>query len=110
MPASRATLGGRARRLVAHWVVLAVAVLGVITGLAWAYWTAPTSAGDHGEALAATVSQGATPTVGALTGRRVSVDWGATTLSNGQPVTGYVITRGAVLSKRNWDRQEEWSG
>src|SRR5204862_522185 len=43
---------------------------------------------------AATVNQGATPSVSATAiGREVSVTWGAATLSNGAPVGGYVVER-----------------
>src|SRR5947207_10354906 len=78
-------------RLSAGAVVVAVAA---ITAIAWASWTTPAAAGSKGGAAAATVNQGATPSVSVTAiGREVSVSWGAATLSNGAPVGGYVVER-----------------
>ena len=79
------------RRLSAGAAAVAVAAL---AALAWASWTTPASAGSKGGATAATVTQGATPSVNVTAiGREVSVSWGAATLSNGAPVGGYVVNR-----------------
>jgi hypothetical protein len=43
-------------------------------------------------ALAATVNAGGTPTASA-SGRTVALSWSPSTLSNGTPVTGYVVAR-----------------
>jgi hypothetical protein len=73
--------------------VAAVAVAAVAT-IAWASWTTPGSAGSNGGAAAASVNQGATPSVSATAiGREVSVSWGTVTLSNGAPVGGYLVER-----------------
>ena len=79
------------RRLSAGAAAVAVAALAAI---AWASWTTPASAGSKGGATAATVNQGATPSVNVTAiGREVSVSWGAATLSNGAPVGGYLVNR-----------------
>ena len=49
-------------------------------------------AGGNGAAAASSVNQGATPTVNAV-GPAVTVSWAATTLANGQAVTGYLVKR-----------------
>jgi hypothetical protein len=79
-----------------HLLVLLGALAVVGAGVAaWAYWTASATAGSHGAAAAATVNQGATPTASASAsiGREVEVGWGATTLSNGAAVDGYLVRR-----------------
>jgi Chitobiase/beta-hexosaminidase C-terminal domain len=79
------------RRLSAGAAAVMVAALAAI---AWASWTTPASAGSKGGAAAATVNQGATPSVSVTAiGREVSVSWGAATLSNGAPVGGYLVSR-----------------
>jgi hypothetical protein len=78
-------------RLSAGAAAVAVAA---ITAIAWASWTTPASAGSKGGAAAATVNQGATPSVSVTAiGREVAVGWGAATLSNGAPVGGYLVER-----------------
>src|SRR5262245_13844819 len=76
---------------------LALAILAataVTSAVAWAYWTTNAAAGSTGGAAAATVNRGATPTASVTAiGREVSVSWGASTLSNGTPVAGYLVKR-----------------
>jgi hypothetical protein len=80
------------RRLVAVLAVLALA--GVLSGSLLAYFSGNAAAGGNGRGTAASVNQGATPSASATAiGREVSLTWGATTLSNGQAVDGYVISR-----------------
>ena len=79
------------RRLSASAAAVAVAA---VAAIAWASWTTPASASSKGGAAAATVNQGATPSVSVTAiGREVSLSWGAATLSNGAPVGGYVVER-----------------
>lgn len=59
---------------------------------AWAYWSAVSAPGGAGASSALTVDQGATPTA-VRAGQSVTVSWAATTLSDGQAVTGYRIAR-----------------
>ncbi len=72
-----------------------VAVLALATAAsALAYWTTTSSPGSTGAAAAASVNQGATPSAGlSSVGREVSVNWGASTLSNGSAVAGYLVKR-----------------
>ncbi len=69
-----------------------VLVLSLLGGVAWAFWTTGAAPGSSGASAAATVNQGSTPSVG-VSGREVTVDWAATTLSNGDLVSGYQIQR-----------------
>jgi alpha-L-arabinofuranosidase B-like protein/concanavalin A-like lectin/glucanase superfamily protein len=78
----------RARKLL---LALAFAVV-VPVGVAWAYWSVTSTPGGNGASAAASVNQGSTPTSSA-TGNAVTVTWSATTLSTGQAVDGYTITR-----------------
>ena len=74
--------------------IVTAVVLAVITASAFAYWTATSTAGSTGAAASATVNQGATPSAGPSSiGREVSVSWGASTLSNGAAVQGYLVKR-----------------
>ncbi|MDX6372104.1 MAG: hypothetical protein QOD98_1092, partial [Nocardioidaceae bacterium] len=76
-----------------HFATLAVAVaLTVVAATAWAYVSAGSLPGGNGAAAASGVNQGATPTASA-TGASVTVSWAATTLANGQAVSGYVVKR-----------------
>ena len=77
----------RVRRLVALPLVLSLT-----GGAAWGYWAAGSVAGGGGAAAAASVGPGTTPAVSA-TGPGVTVSWGASTLSSGQAVSGYRLTR-----------------
>jgi hypothetical protein len=63
--------------------------------VSWAYWSASATTGSAGNATAASVNQGATPTATASStvGRRIAVSWGASTLSNGNAVDGYIVKR-----------------
>jgi hypothetical protein len=80
----------RRRRL----AVLVVVLIAATAASALAYWTATSSAGSKGSAAAATVNQGATPSAGvSAVGREISVNWGASTLSNGASVAGYLVKR-----------------
>ncbi len=64
----------------------------LVTGLAWGYWSIGSVPGGNGQAQAATVGQGNTPTT-TVTGSTVTVSWAASTLTNGQAVDGYRIKR-----------------
>ena len=76
-----------------HLTTLAAAVaLTVVAGAAWAYWSAGSVPGGNGAAAASSVNQGATPSA-SVNAQSVTVSWAATTLANGQPVTGYVVKR-----------------
>ncbi len=88
-PGTFALVAGR------RWLSLVVAAVTVTTAAAaWAYWTTTASANSKGAAAAATVNQGATPSVSATAiGREVTVSWGASMLSNGAPVAGYLVER-----------------
>jgi hypothetical protein len=55
-------------------------------------WSVGATAGSAGEAAAAIVRQGVTPTAVAGSGS-VTVSWSASTLSNGVPVTSYLVAR-----------------
>ncbi|MFL5913362.1 MAG: beta strand repeat-containing protein [Gaiellaceae bacterium] len=78
----------RNRRILAVLIGLCLAGASVA---AWAFWTVSSGSGS-GASHAGTVNQGATPTVSA-TGRKVTVSWGASTLSNGAAVDGYTVKR-----------------
>jgi hypothetical protein len=75
------------KRLVAMPLLFALA-----TGMAWAYWSAGSGPGGNGASAATSVNQGATPTASS-TGSSVTVSWAASTLSNGNAVTGYSVKR-----------------
>ena len=76
-----------------HLATLAIAVaLTFVAATAWAYLSAGSVPGGSGAATASGVNQGATPTANA-TGSTVTVSWTATTLANGQAVSGYVVKR-----------------
>jgi Ice-binding-like len=64
----------------------------VLTGAAWAYWTVASVPGGTGASAVASVDQGARPTAAAA-GGAVTVGWAASTLSSGDPVTGYLVSR-----------------
>jgi hypothetical protein len=58
-------------------VVVATVIAGT-AATAWAYWTTNATAGSTGAATAATVNQGATPSLTVTSvGREVSLSWGA---------------------------------
>lgn len=79
-----------ARRLLCG--VVAVLVLSLFGSVAWAFWTTDVTPGSRGASGAASVNPASTPSV-TVSGRTVTVNWQATTLSNGAPVTGYVVKR-----------------
>lgn len=82
----RACSGGL-KRLVAVPLLFSLA-----TGVAWAYWSASSGPGGNGASAATSVNQGATPTASSI-GSAVTVSWAASTLSNGDAVTGYNVQR-----------------
>jgi hypothetical protein len=74
--------------------VLVIVIVAATAGSALAYWTTSSSPGSTGRATAATVNRGATPSAGVSSvGREVSVNWGASMLSNGAGVAGYLVKR-----------------
>lgn len=73
-------------------LLLAAILIATGGGIAYAYWSATSTAGSAGAARAATVNQGATPTASA-TGTTISVNWAAGTLSTGTAATGYIVKR-----------------
>jgi hypothetical protein len=85
------------RRSVRRRVLAIVALAAVFCGgttVAWSYWTG-TSDPTHGAGVAGaiTVDAGAAPTVETSDATTAVVRWGASTLSNGMPVDGYVVRR-----------------
>lgn len=90
-PARVGQLATRIRRLVTLLLAIPLA-LDVVTGVAWAYWSADSSPGGGGASGATAVAPGNVPTASA-TGDSVTVRWVASTLLNGVPVSGYVVTR-----------------
>jgi hypothetical protein len=78
------------RRFVVFTVALLVAS---VSAAAWAYWTVSATTGSAGGALATSVDQGATPSPTVNADHSVTLTWSATTLANGEPVDGYVVTR-----------------
>lgn len=77
-----------------RWIVLLM-VAGVsltVAASAWGYFSVGSVVGGNGAAAASTVNQGSTPTATAA-GRTVTVSWAASTLTNGQAVTGYEVKR-----------------
>jgi hypothetical protein len=70
----------------------AFAVLG-ISAVGWAFWTGTSVPGGNGAAAAATVNQGTVPNASPGPAQSVPVSWTATTLTNGQPVAGYLVKR-----------------
>jgi hypothetical protein len=75
------------------WQLVAIALaFTMASGVAWGYWTAGSGSGGNGASAAAGVNQGATPTA-TVAGHAVTVSWAATTLTNGQAVSGYTVKR-----------------
>jgi len=70
----------------------AIVAFTLVVGVAWGYWFADSAAGGNGAAALTTVNAGATPTANA-SGQDVTVDWDASTLSNGHAVDGYIVKR-----------------
>ncbi len=95
---ARARGARRVRRRRIGAALLLSAALAATTAAAWAYWSATATPGSVGAAVAASVNQGATPTASAAAGRKVTVSWGASELSNGHAVDGYVVKRYDAVS------------
>lgn len=77
-----------------RWMVLLM-VAGVslaVAASAWGYFSVGSVVGGKGAAASSTVNQGSTPAAKAA-GRTVTVSWAASTLTNGQAVTGYEVKR-----------------
>src|SRR3954454_24548295 len=83
------TSGVRRRRLLA--LVIGLCFVGV-SAAAWAFWTAGATSAGSGASKGGSVNKPAAPTVSAV-GRKVTVTWGATTLSTGGAVDGYTVKR-----------------
>jgi hypothetical protein len=64
----------------------------LVFGVAWSSWTTGSVPGGSGAAAAATLEAGKKP-VAVATGSNVAVSWAASTVSNGDPVAGYIVTR-----------------
>ncbi len=84
----------RTRVLAALGALVALAALACAAS---AFWTPGASSGPAA-AAGATVTAGATPTTSVGAGRAVTVSWAASTLSDGQPVDGYVVRRYDAVS------------
>jgi len=84
----------RTRVLAVLGALVAVAALACAAS---AFWTPAASNGPAASA-AATVAAGATPTGTVSPGRAVTVAWAASTLSDGQPVDGYLVRRYDAVS------------
>jgi Concanavalin A-like lectin/glucanases superfamily len=82
----------RVRQSMLKRLVAAPVALTLMSGVAWAYWSAGSVPGGGGAAAATTVNQGATPTA-SVAGTAVTVSWAASSLSNGLPVSGYLVNR-----------------
>jgi len=89
MTRARGTL---ARSVLTVPLIASGLVLTLMAGVAWASWSATSAPGGHGNATATAVDRGATPTAVA-TGSAITVSWAATTLSSGDPVSGYLVNR-----------------
>src|SRR3954469_19632626 len=83
------TSGVRRRRLLA--LVIGLCFVGV-SAAAWAFWTAGATSAGSGASKGGSVNKPAAPTVSAV-GRKVTVNWGASTLSTGGAVDGYTVKR-----------------
>lgn len=73
-------------------VLLLVIGLSLTMATASGFWTVLSVVGGSGAAASSSVNQGSTPTATAA-GRAVTVSWAASTLANGQAVTGYEVRR-----------------
>lgn len=91
--ASRTTRSRRRSRRLVLLLVAVVSLAGSAT-VAWSYWSgfgAPLQ--GTGVAGGVTVNRGAAPAVSAINGTSAALSWGASTLSDGEPVDGYVVKR-----------------
>ena len=75
-------------------LLAALAALAVAAAPASAFWNGSNDQ-RHGQAtgVAGTIGQGSVPTLVKLSSSRVKVSWAGTTLSNGQPASGYLVSR-----------------
>ena len=73
-------------------VLLLVIGLSLTMATASGFWTVLSVVGGSGAAASSSVNQGSTPTATAVA-RAVTVSWAASTLTNGQAVTGYEVRR-----------------
>ena len=101
--AGRTGTGRSVRRLLRRSFVVSVA-FSLVFGVAWSSWTTGSVPGGSGAAAAATLEAGKKPAAVA-TGSNVAVSWAASTVSNGDPVAGYIVTRYdvATLTPRSAD-------
>jgi hypothetical protein len=74
-----------------RWLAGALVVPAAATA-AWAMWTADVAPGGHGAAAAEQVAVGERP-VATAERSSVTVSWDPSELTDGTPVTGYVVTR-----------------
>ena len=81
---------GNWRRL--HLVVCLLLATSLTAGAAWASWSAQSLPGGGGGATAASVNQGTAPAA-VVVGHSVTLNWAATTLTTGTPVSGYRVKR-----------------
>lgn len=88
---------GRVARLGLALVLAAFAAVLGVSSPAVASWAVGSAPGATGEAAAASVSAGSTPTASVASGG-ITVSWPVTTLSNGLPVSGYLVGRYASSS------------
>ena len=72
--------------------ILLTVLLSLSAATAWAFWSASSANGGYGAAAVSSVNQSATPTASAVA-QAVTVSWVASTLTNGQAVTGYQVKR-----------------
>jgi hypothetical protein len=89
--AGRAVSGRSGRRLLRRSFMVSMA-FSLVFGVAWSSWTTGSVPGGSGAAAAATVEAGMKP-VAVATGGNVAVSWAASTVSNGDPVAGYIVMR-----------------
>ncbi len=90
-----------ARRSMLRSLVIVLACVTATSGVAWAFWTTTAAPGGNGASGAASMNDIPTPSASA-SGRTVSISWAASTLSNGVPVDGYIVSRydGAALTQQ----------
>ena len=66
--------------------------IALMAGTAWGYWSPGAGSAGAGASSAAVLSQGATPTA-TVDDAEVDLSWAATSVTPGQPVTGYLVHR-----------------
>ncbi|HEY7690722.1 MAG TPA: chitobiase/beta-hexosaminidase C-terminal domain-containing protein [Gaiellaceae bacterium] len=83
---------GKRRRLLALSAIVLLA--GALAGGLVAYFSGAAAAGSAGGGAATSMAPGRPPTtVTSQPGRSVTITWPATTLADGHPVDGYLVTR-----------------